>query len=153
MKKTFVIIGAVILLTLLVIVIKNSHIGENQNIKSFENKIIKDETAASVGSVGSVQTGQAGSSQSSPFTVNGGNYYFKPNIIKVKQGDKVTIKFINDNGMHNFIVDEFNVGTQMIKGGAEETISFVADKKGSFEYYCSVGQHRQNGMKGTLIVE
>ena len=150
MKKTFVIIGAVILLTLLIVVIKNSRIGENQNIKNFENKIIRDETAASVGSAGSVQSG---SSQDSPFTVNGGNYYFKPNIIKVKQGDKVTIKFINDDGMHNFIIDEFKARTQIIKGGAEETISFVADKKGSFEYYCSVGQHRQMGMKGTLIVE
>lgn len=153
MKKTFIAVGSVALVVLLVVVIKNFKIGENQNIKSFENKIIKDGTTASVGSVGSVQSGQAGFSQGSPFTVNGGNYYFKPNIIKVKQGDQVTIKFINDNGMHNFIIDEFNVGTQIIKGGAEETISFIADKKGSFEYYCSVGQHRQNGMKGTLIVE
>ena len=150
MKKTFIAVGSVALVVLLVVVIKNFKIGENQNIKNFENKIIKDETTASVGSSGFVQSGQTSSSS---FTVNGGNYYFKPNIIKVKQGDQVTIKFINDDGMHNFIIDEFNVGTQIIKGGAEETISFVADKKGSFEYYCSVGQHRQNGMKGTLIVE
>jgi plastocyanin len=29
----------------------------------------------------------------------------------------------------------------------------VADKKGTFEYYCSVGQHRALGMKGKLVVE
>ncbi len=32
-------------------------------------------------------------------------------------------------------------------------VEFTADKKGTFEYYCSVGEHRVNGMKGKFIVE
>jgi len=87
------------------------------------------------------------------YTVNGGSYYYKPNIIKVKQGDTVNINFINDGGTHDFKIDEFKVASKQLTKGEKEKITFVADKKGSFEYYCSVGTHRQMGMKGTLIVE
>lgn len=91
--------------------------------------------------------------QDGSIIVNGGNFYFKPNIIKVKQGDTVNITFINDEGFHDFKIDEYNVRTNQIKTGEQEKVTFVADKKGSFEYYCSVGTHRQMGMKGTLIVK
>jgi plastocyanin len=73
--------------------------------------------------------------------------------LKVKQGDKVTIVFKNEEGFHDWKIDEFNAATKQIAAGATETIEFVADKKGTFEYYCSVGQHRANGMFGKFIVE
>lgn len=87
------------------------------------------------------------------FTVSGQNFSFTPSTLTVKKGDKVKITFKNVNGMHNLKIDEFNVGTQTIQGGAQETIEFVADKTGSFQYYCSVGTHRAMGMWGTLKVE
>src|SRR3989344_2957339 len=34
-----------------------------------------------------------------------------------------------------------------------KTVEFTVDALGEFEYYCSVGQHRQNGQVGTLIAE
>lgn len=87
------------------------------------------------------------------FTVTGSNFSFDPKEIKVKKGDTVKVTFKNADGMHDFIIDEFNVKTKQIKGGEEETVEFVADQAGTFEYYCSVGQHRQNGMVGKLIVQ
>lgn len=33
------------------------------------------------------------------------------------------------------------------------TITFVEDKKENFEYYCTVGKHRETGMKSTLGIE
>lgn len=87
------------------------------------------------------------------FTVDGSNFKFVPNQIKVKKGDTVKIIFKNTGGFHDLKIDEFNVGTKQLQDGAQETVQFVADKAGTFEYYCSVGQHRQMGMKGTLIVE
>ena len=86
------------------------------------------------------------------FTVTGGNFKFAPNTLSVKKGDKVRIVFKNAEGFHDFKIDEFNVATKQIQGGAEETVEFTADKAGSFEYYCSVGKHRAMGMKGTLTV-
>jgi plastocyanin len=102
-------------------------------------------------------TGSSGAdntvSPEKPFEVEGGMYYFKPNVITVKKGDTVKITLTNKEGMHDFVIDEFNVKTKRIKAGETDTVTFVADKTGSFEYYCSVGTHRAMGMKGKLIVE
>ena len=56
-------------------------------------------------------------------------------------------------GFHNFTVDEFNARTRQINAGETDTIQFTADKAGTFEYYCNVGNHREMGMVGKLIVE
>jgi len=87
------------------------------------------------------------------FTVVGSPFKFVPGEIKVKKGDTVKITFKNSSGTHDWSLDEFNVKTNVLQGGQEQTVQFVANKTGSFEYYCSVGSHRQMGMKGTLIVE
>ena len=87
------------------------------------------------------------------FTVTGSNFSFAPNAISVNKGDTVKITFKNANGTHDFKIDEFNVATARIQGGQQETVTFVADKSGSFQYYCSVGTHRQMGMFGTLTVK
>lgn len=87
------------------------------------------------------------------FNVVGGSFFYVPNEIHVKKGDKVTIIFTNAGGSHNFTLDEFGVKTDMIKTGESATVEFTADKTGSFEYYCNVGKHRQLGQKGTLVVE
>jgi nitrosocyanin len=86
------------------------------------------------------------------FAVEGGMYYFTPKEITVNKGDTVKIVFTNKEGMHDFVIDEFNARTKIIQTGQTDTITFVADKAGTFEYYCSVGDHRAKGMKGMLIV-
>jgi plastocyanin len=85
--------------------------------------------------------------------VEGGSFYFKPNEIKVKKGDKVTVTFTNAGGLHDFVIDELNVKTKRLNAGQTEVVEFTPDKTGTFEFYCSVGNHRQMGMKGNLIVE
>lgn len=84
--------------------------------------------------------------------IDGSNFKFVPNKIEVKKGNTVEIVFKNSQGYHDFVIDEFSVRTTQMQAGNTETITFVADKVGSFEYYCSVGTHRQMGMVGTLIV-
>lgn len=87
------------------------------------------------------------------FTVTGNNFAFAPSTMTVKKGDTVTITFKNSDGFHDLVIDELSgATTSRIKGGEEETITFVADKAGTFEYYCSVGEHRAMGMVGTLTV-
>ncbi len=86
-------------------------------------------------------------------TVTGSNFKFDPSEIRVKKGDIVTINFQNSGGNHDFVIDEFNVKTKVIAGGESDSVTFTADKVGTFEYYCSVGNHRAMGMKGNLIVE
>lgn len=85
--------------------------------------------------------------------VSGSSFKFSPSSITVNQGDTVEVTFKNTGGFHDFVIDEFNAKTKQIAAGVTDTISFVASKKGTFEYYCSVGNHRQQGMVGTLTVK
>ena len=87
------------------------------------------------------------------FEVSGTNFAFSLEEIRVKKGDKVTINFVSADGFHDWVVDEFNAATEKVQTGEKTSVTFVADQEGMFEYYCSVGQHRANGMVGTLIVE
>src|SRR3989344_6848640 len=86
------------------------------------------------------------------FTVSGAPFKFTPGTLTVKKGETVSITFKNTSGSHDFVLDEFGVKTKLLTAGKEETVQFVADKAGSFKYYCSVGTHRQQGMEGTLTV-
>ncbi len=87
------------------------------------------------------------------FTVSGKNFSFVPSTMRVNEGEMVRITFKNDSGTHDFVVEGYNQRTKILQSGQSETIEFLADKKGTFEYYCSVGTHRQQGMKGALIVD
>lgn len=87
------------------------------------------------------------------FRVTGQNFSFIPSTITVKKGDKVKIIFENSEGFHDFKIDEYGVATKKTKSPTTEVLEFTADKAGSFEYYCSVGEHRSMGMKGTFKVE
>ena len=87
------------------------------------------------------------------FEISGKNFEFSPKEIRVNKGDQVTINFISSAGFHDWKLDEFNAATSQVQTGQKSSVTFVADKEGVFEYYCSVGSHRQLGMVGKLIVE
>jgi len=87
------------------------------------------------------------------FTIDSFIFGYSMEEIRVKQGDIVTINLTNSDGFHDWVVDEFGAATDTIQAGETTSITFVASKKGTFEYYCSVGSHRAQGMVGNLIVE
>ncbi len=87
------------------------------------------------------------------FTVIAKPFLFNQKELRVKKGDTVRIVLDNQEGMHDWVIDEFNARTKQIKAGETDTVEFVADKTGTFEFYCSVGNHRAMGMVGNLIVE
>jgi len=82
-------------------------------------------------------------------TVNAKSFDFDVKEIKAKVGDTVKITLVNTDGAHALGLDAFGVD---IKGG--ETKEFMVDKKGTFDFYCSlmcgVGHDK---MMGKLIVE
>lgn len=87
------------------------------------------------------------------FEIDMSNYEYSTTELRVKQGDKVTITLNSIVGTHNFIIDELDVASLTISSGNSTEVSFTATQKGTFEFYCSVGDHRALGMVGTLIVE
>ena len=76
-----------------------------------------------------------------------------PSTVTVKKGDKVTITLSAKEGDHGLSIPAFNV-SQAINEGKTVTVSFVADKTGSFPFFCNVfcGEGHRD-MKGTLIVK
>lgn len=87
------------------------------------------------------------------FNITGRNFSFSTSEIRVKKGDQVTINFESTDGFHDWVVQEFGAVTARVNTGGKTSVTFTADKSGTFEYYCSVSAHRAAGMKGQLIVE
>jgi plastocyanin len=87
------------------------------------------------------------------FSIRGKNYEYDLKEIRVKQGDVVTVNFMSSDGFHDWKLDEFAVATTKVYPNTPTSVTFTADKKGEFEYYCSIGNNRTLGMEGLLIVE
>lgn len=84
--------------------------------------------------------------------ITGKSFEFSQKEITVKKGQTLTINFESTGGFHDFVIDEFSAKTDQVNPGTKTSVTFVADKAGEFDYYCSVGQHRAMGMVGKLIV-
>jgi len=67
-------------------------------------------------------------------------------------GGLETFHIINEDyatkSNHNFNIDEFNVHTRNLGYSESQTITFLADKTGTFEYYCNI----HHGMNGTITI-
>ncbi|AFS83551.1 cupredoxin domain-containing protein [Candidatus Nitrosopumilus sediminis] len=75
--------------------------------------------------------------------------------ISVSQDNLIQLHLINEDrnqpnnpSKHNLNIDEFNVHTKDLGYFQSESITFVADKLGTFDYYCSI----HPDMKGTITV-
>lgn len=88
------------------------------------------------------------------FTIDTSEFAFDVKRMNVKVGDTVRVTLTNSGKMsHDWVVDELGAKTKQITNGETDMIEFVPTEAGTFEYYCSVGQHRANGMVGSIIVE
>ncbi len=60
-------------------------------------------------------------------------------MIEVPLGSVVEIEIFNeDNVPHQFAIDEFNIRIDRINSGESATVSFIADKEGTFRYLCVI---------------
>ncbi len=79
-------------------------------------------------------------------------FTFTPSTITVNKGDTVKLTITSLDVTHGVVIPEFNINVQA-KKGETETVEFIADKAGTFTFYCAVycgSGHSE--MKGTLIV-
>lgn len=87
-------------------------------------------------------------------SVEAHNWYFDPEVIRVKEGTAVKIVLHGVSGTHAFALPEFSVKSKEVGVGETTTVEFVANKKGTFSFKCSVfcGEGHSS-MKGSFIVE
>jgi plastocyanin len=110
-------------------------------------------TSVSPTSAEASPTGEAIIEEVTEIVVKGKAFEFTPDTITVKKGQKTRIVFKNTGGMHDFNVDELGIKTKIVNTGEEDFSEFTPTEAGTYEFYCSVGNHRQMGMVGTLIIE
>ncbi len=78
---------------------------------------------------------------------------FVPSTIIVNKGDTVKLSIASADVTHGFALREFGVSANLVAGKIVE-IEFIASKKGTFDFFCSVFCGSGHGsMKGTLVVE
>jgi plastocyanin len=83
----------------------------------------------------------------------GGSISWEPGSLSAPAGS-VTIKLVNESSVPHAVEVEGNgVEEESETITAGETELTVDLEAGEYVFYCPVGQHRQNGMEGTLTVE
>lgn len=159
MSRNNTIIVGIIVLVLVIggafLVFKSSNKnndGDSGDVNQSSNQSAQTAEVPPLDTSSSPDQSSSGQANVKEFTVTGSSYKFDPATITVSKGDTVKINFKNSGGIHDFVIDELNVKTKTIPSGQQDTVTFTADKVGTFEYYCSVGNHRAMGMVGKLTV-
>jgi cytochrome c oxidase subunit II len=77
---------------------------------------------------------------------------FVPNVIKVKKGENVVLKFTAPEVPMGFNLPDFNVRTDIIPGKVA-TVKLTPDKMGNFTFLCDIfcGEGHET-MSGQLVV-
>src|SRR3989338_4207391 len=71
------------------------------------------------------------------FDIIARQFEFDPGTIEVNAGDTVELHLKSEDVTHGFRLAEFGINEEL-EPGKEVGVTFVADKKGTFRFYCSV---------------
>lgn len=111
---------------------------EKVEVKTPKSKTLKKETPKS-----EVKT----------FSITAKQFEFSPSSITVNEGDTVRISITTKDATHGFVIPDFGIN-KVVNPGATVTVEFVADKKGTFSFRCSVYcGDGHGGMTGSLTVK
>lgn len=83
---------------------------------------------------------------------------FDPATLSVPANTTVNLTFTNNEenpagAPHDWVLENVEgAATEVIAAGENTTIQFEAPEPGTYTYFCSVGNHRDLGMEGTLTV-
>ncbi len=87
---------------------------------------------------------------------NGWNYgdITAPYEVKVKQGEKVTLRITSFDVLHGFRSEDYGIESKQIYPGKITEVTFVASKAGRFPFTCTIACGvGHNNMVGELVVE
>lgn len=71
------------------------------------------------------------------FEIDARQFAYSPSELKVNAGDTVTIQLVSTDVVHGLYVDDYNVSIEA-DPGRSATLTFVADKSGSFRFRCNI---------------
>ena len=71
------------------------------------------------------------------FHVDAGNFTYSPAVLYANPGDRVTIELASTDVVHGLYVDGYDLNV-IADPGQPATLSFIADRPGTFRLRCSV---------------
>ncbi|MCH8945618.1 MAG: cupredoxin domain-containing protein [Nanoarchaeota archaeon] len=87
------------------------------------------------------------------FNIIAKRWDFSPSTITVNEGDTVILNIESIDVTHGFAISEFGVSEQLVSGNTVK-VEFIADKKGTFSFFCNVFcGSGHSSMRGTLVVQ
>lgn len=75
--------------------------------------------------------------QARTFRIDARQYAYSPSELKVNAGDTVTLQLVSNDVVHGLYVDGYDVSVEA-DPGQTATLTFTADKSGSFRFRCNV---------------
>jgi len=75
--------------------------------------------------------------QERAFRIEARQFAYSPSELKVNLGDTITLEFVSTDVVHGLYVDGYDISVES-DPGQTKTLSFVADKPGSFRFRCNV---------------
>ncbi|MEK7591236.1 MAG: thioredoxin domain-containing protein [Patescibacteria group bacterium] len=129
------------------------------NLKTDENRIISGavpfasfKTAIDV-LLGSDARAVAPSGAAKTIKMTAELWKFTPNVVRVKQGEKVTLEVTGVSGTHGLSVTGLGINETIIQGNTV-SVNIPTDKVGTFDFRCSVQcGSGHNDMTGQIVVE
>lgn len=156
MKNLFIVVGIVLIAVVGYMVFNQNNSQEQvsedamtEEVKPSEDAMMEDKTSEEAGDA----MGETDSVEFD-YEITMESYAFTPSVLEAEAGQTLRIKVTTLNGMHDFVIDELDVASQVLTEGKEEIleITIPEDAEGEYTFYCSVGNHRALGMEGTLTV-
>ena len=108
------------------------------------------------GSGGAGETGSAASpGGGSEISVSATEFSFDPGTIEIDQPGTYTFTLTNDGSVDHALEIEgqgVEEETETISSGSSGQVTVTFSKTGTYEFYCPVDGHRDQGMEGDLTV-
>lgn len=78
---------------------------------------------------------------------------FRPTLIEVKAGTKVTVRVVNQGAVAcQWQLEGHEAALAPIQPGESAEVTFVAGKPGTYEYFSAIGDQQGRGLRGFLRV-
>lgn len=75
--------------------------------------------------------------QARTFRIEAQQFAYSPSELKVSPGDTVTVELVSTDVVHSLYIDGYGISVEA-DPGLTGTMTFVADRAGSFRFRCSV---------------
>jgi len=153
MNKTVVIIGAVIIFAGAGVYALTANSDDDSSVSQTPNTSQSEAVTATPANNAEKQDMIENSDQTIDIVMS--NFEYSQDTITASPGDIVTVNLSVASGSHDFVIDELNVQSEVIGRSGTDTITFTVPEDAAgqtYSFYCSIGNHRAQGMEGELVI-